>query len=153
MRFTKTALCATLLVIGSSATAGEYTDRLSMCLTSSATPADKTALVRWAFSAIASHPDVSDISNITPVQRKRISSRAAFVFEKLIAEKCAKESRAAILNEGISGYQSAFETLGITATRGMISNPAVTSAMVGFSHYLDEEKIMKALMTGHTQGR
>ena len=100
----------------------------------------------------AIHPDVADMSKLTPQAWDEISRGSAFVFEKLIADKCASESRDAILNEGMAGYKSAFETLGATAVGGLMTDPAVVTAMADLESHLSEEKLMKALMTGVSQG-
>ncbi|MEN1958107.1 hypothetical protein [Luteimonas changyuni] len=152
MHFARSASIAALLLASNLAMAGEYSERLSACLVASVTAEDKTALVRWIFGAVASHPEVADISGLTPGSWDEISRRSAAVFEKLIADKCASESRDAILNEGMAGYKSAFETLGATAVGGLMTDPAVTKAMADLDSHLSEEKMMKALMTGIPQG-
>ena len=151
MHSSKAIALASLLFASASAAAGEHTDKLSACLTNSVTPQDKTALIRWVFGAVAYHPDVADIANVTPQKWEVISKNGAAVFEKLIAETCASESRAAILNEGMSGYKSAFETLGSTAVGGLMTDPAVVKAMSDLENNLSEEKLLKALMTGASQ--
>jgi len=141
-----------LLSVSGVATAGEHSEKLSKCLVSSVTAQDKAALVRWIFGAVASHPDVADIADLTPAKWEDISKNSAAVFEKLIADKCAAESRAAIINEGMAGYKSAFETLGSTAMEGLMSDPSVIRAMGDLQKHLSEDKLMKALMTGTPQG-
>lgn len=148
----KAVSAAALLLASSFAMAGEYSDRLAGCLVESASTADRTVLVRWIFGAVASHPDVADISSVTPETWSAISRQGASVFEKLITDTCAAQSREAILNEGMAGYQKAFETLGATAAGGLLSDPSVARAMADLSTHLSEEKIMKALMTGEPQG-
>ncbi|QIL21082.1 hypothetical protein [Thermomonas sp. HDW16] len=151
MQFVKAFALFGLLSISNFAVAGEHSEKLSKCLTSSITPEDQTALVRWIFGAVANHPDVADIANLTPAKWDEISKNGAFVFEKLIADKCASESRSAIINDGMAGYKSAFETLGSTAVGGLMTDPAVAKAMEDLQKYLSEEKLMKALMTGTPQ--
>ena len=95
---------------------------------------------------------VADISSITPESWNGISRASAAAFENLIAHECAAESRDAILNEGMDGYKTAFETLGATAVGELMTDPAVVAAMAGLDSHLSEEKLMKALMTGVPQG-
>ncbi|MGY1459318.1 MULTISPECIES: hypothetical protein [unclassified Luteimonas] len=152
MHFAKPVSIIVLLLASNFANAGEYSDRLSQCLVASVTAEDKTALVRWIFGAVASHPEVADIAQLTPESWLEISKNSASVFEKLIADKCAGESREAIINEGMAGYKSAFETLGATAVGGLMADPSVTAAIAGLDAHLSEEKLMKALMTGAPQG-
>ena len=51
----------------------------------------------------------------------------------------------------MSGYKSAFETLGSTAVGGLMTDPAVVKAMSDLENNLSEEKLLKALMTGASQ--
>ena len=148
MHLARQGLFGILLIFSGVATAGEYSEKLSKCLVSSTTVEDKHALIRWIFGAVANHPDVADISNLTPEKWDDISRRSAQVFQKLIAEACASESREAIINEGVAGYKSAFETLGSTAVGGLMSDPSVARAMGDLDKYVDQDKLMKALMTG-----
>lgn len=151
MTLAKITLASTLTLMSFNAQAGKYTDALSKCLVSSTTQEDKTALIRWIFGAVANHPQVSDISNITPQSWDSITKDAANVFQNLIAVKCANESREALLNEGTAGYKKAFETLGATAFTGLMDDPKVAGAIGGLEKHLSEEKILKALMTGKSQ--
>jgi hypothetical protein len=152
MYFAKTASITVLLLASNFTIASEHSEHLSKCLVTSVTTEEKTALVRWIFGAVASHPGVADISNLTPQTWDEISKSSALVFENLIARKCARESREAILNDGMAGYTSAFETLGTTAMGELMSDPAVIEAMAGLDSHLSQEKLMKALMTGVPQG-
>ena len=151
MRLAKMALFGLLVVSSGISAAGESSEKLSRCLISSTTPEDKQVLIRWIFGAVANHPGVSDISNLSPEKWDEISKKGAHVFQKLIAESCANESREAIINDGMNGYKSAFETLGSTAVGGLMSDPSVTKAMGDLDKYLDSDKLMKALMTGESQ--
>lgn len=148
---------ATVLVaslgLANVAVAGEYQDKLSKCLKSAITAEDKRQLVRWVFAMYANHPDVSDLSKLTAAQSDDISRKGASVFQKLIADKCASQSREAIINEGMEGYGAAFESLGETAIGGLIEDPSVQKSMEKLYKYLDQEKLMKALMTGSSQAK
>ena len=151
MQYIKGIMLAGLLLGSHGVVAGEYSDKLSKCLTASITPTDKTALVRWIFGAVASHPDVADMASLTPKKWDEISKGGAAVFQKLIADKCAGESREAIINEGMAGYSSAFEILGSTAVGGLMSDPAVEKAIADLQKHLSEDKLMRALLTGTPQ--
>ena len=151
MQFAKIALFGLLILSSGIAAAGESSEKLSKCLVSSTTPEDKQILIRWIFGAVANHPNVSDISNLSPEKWDEISKKSAHVFQKLIAESCSLESREAIMNDGMEGYKSAFETLGSTAVGGLMSDPSVVQAMGKLETYLDSDKLMKALMTGESQ--
>lgn len=154
MRYARPASALALLLLASGTTmAGAHSDRLSECLVRSVTEDDRTALVRWTFGAVASHPAVADMATITPPQWDAMSKRGAQVFEKLIADTCVGEARDAIHYEGMAGYKRAFETLGATAMGGLMTDPAVTAAMEGLNRHLDEERLLEALVTGEARGK
>jgi len=133
-------------LIPSLSNAGEYQAKLSNCLVNSADAADRRILVRWIFAAVASHPDVSDMTRLTPNLLASVSKDAGGVFQKLIAVKCANESREAIINEGATAFKGAFETLGSVAGQGLMSDPSVAKAMAELGKNIDETAIMKAMI-------
>jgi hypothetical protein len=151
MHLAKIALFGLLVLSSGISAAGESSEKLTKCLVASTTPEDKQILIRWIFGAVANHPVVSDIANLSPEKWDEISKKSAQVFQKLIAESCANESREAIINDGMAGYKSAFSTLGSTAVGGLMSDPSVVKAMGKLDSYLDSEKLIKALMTGESQ--
>ncbi|MEO6104450.1 MAG: hypothetical protein ABIP44_12565 [Pseudoxanthomonas sp.] len=151
MYFAKMVVFGFLVIFSGIATAAESSEKLSKCLLSSTTLEDKQILIRWIFGAVANHPDVSDIATLSPEKWDDISKKSAHVFQKLIAESCANESRDAIINDGMEGYKSAFATLGSAAVGGLMSDPSVVQAMGKLDTYLDSDKLMKALMTGESQ--
>jgi len=48
-----------LLCTSRFAAAGPFADDMAKCLVNSTSPADRTLLVKWIFSVIALHPDLS----------------------------------------------------------------------------------------------
>lgn len=151
MRNTVALFFALLLVCSNHAFAGEKSEQLSKCLVESTTQADRTALIRWIFGAVTQHPAVSDMTKLDPKEWQNISKNAAGVFQKLIADKCASQSREALLTDGMEGYKSAFATLGQTAMTGLMDDPSVNKSIADLDKYLDPEKLFKAVMTGTSQ--
>ncbi|MBB1059904.1 hypothetical protein [Marilutibacter spongiae] len=141
------------LAATANAQAGEFQQRLGQCLVASSTDADKQALVRWIFFAMSRHPGVADLVDIDEVRGEQLTREAAAVFEDLIAQRCAAQSRQAILNEGMSAFQSAFGTLGEVAMGGIITAPEVAHVVGGLARHADEERILRALMTGDKLGK
>ncbi|GAB3338308.1 hypothetical protein [Marilutibacter aestuarii] len=134
------------LVAAANVQAGDYQQRLGECLVASSTEADKQALVRWIFYAMSRHPGVADLVDIDDVHGERLTREAAAVFEDLIAQRCAAQSRQAILKEGMAAFQSAFGTLGEVAMGGIITAPEVAHVVGGLARHADEERILRALM-------
>lgn len=125
--------------------AGPYGDSLGKCFVESTTSAEKTALVRWMFVMMTLHPDVQDVSSVTPDQRTAATKDVAHMFQRLLTESCMTEAKQAIKYEGASTLEASFSLLGQVAARELLSNPAVAGGMSDLQHHIDDEKIKKAL--------
>ncbi|MDC7676805.1 hypothetical protein [Asticcacaulis machinosus] len=129
------------LFFSASAQAGVYGDDLGKCLVKSASAKDKTDLVRWMFSAIALHPDISSLSNITPQQRIDIDKQGGALFVRLLAEDCRTEAIAAIKYEGPNAIESGFKLLGEIASVGLFTAPEVAAGLESLAANMDMAKI------------
>jgi hypothetical protein len=131
------------------AAAGPYADDMAKCLVKSTSPEDRTLLVKWIFSVISLHPDLSSMSVITAQQRDAISKGTGVLFQRLLVDSCRSETQQAIQNEGPQTIQYAFQVLGQVATRGLFTDPQVQEGMKAMAKSIDEEKI-KALLNPAT---
>jgi hypothetical protein len=129
--------------------AGPYADDMAKCLVKSAAPEDRTLLMKWIFSAMALHPDLSAMSSITTQQRDALSKGAGALFQRLLLESCRSETQVAVQNEGPQTVQYAFQILGQVAVRGLMTDPHVLEGMKSLAQGLDEEKL-KALLAHNT---
>lgn len=136
------------LLGGLPAVAGPYSDDLSRCLVRSTGDADKRALVKWIFAAVALHPEVADIASVTPDQRAEMTRNTARIFEKLLAESCRTEVQQAVQYEGPQTIGSSFQVLGQVAARELFANPAVAANMADLGRYIDQKRIGEALGKG-----
>jgi hypothetical protein len=121
--------------------AGPDGDALGKCLVASATPVEKTTLVRWIFVVLAHHPEVAGVSSVTPAQHTELSKAIAKVLERLLTEACMAESRAVIRNEGIAAFEQSFSQLGQVAARELFTHPRVGEGLAEMTKYLDEKKL------------
>jgi hypothetical protein len=145
------ALLAVLTCLASAqVAAGPYADDMAKCLVKSASPEDRTLLVKWIFSAMTLHPDLASMSAITTQQRDALTKSAGALFQRLLLEACRPETQQAIQNEGPQTIQYAFQVLGQVATRGLFMDPHVLEGMKGLSKDLDEGKL-KALLSAPAQ--
>lgn len=133
------------LGISTSSLAGPYADAIGQCFANSTTGKDRIELARWVFSSMALHPDVAGSSAITPEKRESINQSTGELFNRLLAENCTKEVKAAMKFEGQMALKSAFESLGKLAMQELMSNPAVGAGFSGFEKYVDMKKLKKAL--------
>ncbi|MFS0736398.1 hypothetical protein ABC347_05045 [Sphingomonas sp. 1P06PA] len=132
--------------LSSMANAGVFTDDLSRCLVTAATPADRDTMMQWIFSAYAAADIAREISSVTPEQHVAYNKRGAALFERLILVDCRKQAVAAIRNEGQTAFEQSFQVLGQMAGRGLMEDPKVAAEMERFGAVLDREKL-GALMT------
>jgi hypothetical protein len=141
-----TFLVALICAAPKSAVAGPFGDDMAKCLVKSTSPEDRTLLVRWIFSAIALHPDLTSLAAISTQQRDEITKKAGALFQRLLLESCKAETQQAVQNEGSLTIQYAFQILGQAATRGLFSDPHVAEGMKDLAKNIDEEKL-KALIS------
>jgi len=139
------ALAAALAAPGM-ASAGVYTDDMSKCLVSSATPADNDILVKWVFAALSAHPSVKPMTTVTQAQREEYSRAAVKIMERLLLQACRKQSIMAIKVEGSSAVEASFGVLGQVAFRGLMTDPGTMAQIASLATYMDRpawEGLMK----------
>ena len=133
------AMCC-LLCAGASQ-AGVYSDDMAKCLVASTSAKDKTNLVRWIFAISALHPDVADISRVSPDGRDKMDRNMAALVERLVTQSCRQQSMDAIRYEGAIAFQQSFQVLGQVAMQELMANKTVGAGFQGFVKYLDKAKI------------
>lgn len=139
-----TALVASLLAC-STAAGGPYTDDLSKCLVAATSEQDKSQLVEWIFFSLSLNPRISPYAQISAEQRTAADKGLAKLFERLVAESCAEETKAAIRYEGSNALTESFSLLGQVAAMEIFKDPAVAEGTSKFAEYLDDEKLNEAL--------
>lgn len=135
------ALAAPLAAFGQAPT-----DTLSQCLADNTSGKDRKDLARWVFFAIAAHPEMKQYtSSETPAASDAAQKVMGATFTRLIAESCAKETKAALAAGGTNAIQVAFATFGQLAMQELMSNKEVAASMGRFEQHLDQAKIAQAL--------
>ena len=127
------------------AVAGPYADDLSKCLVKSSSEDDQIALMKWIFVALAQHPAVRPLSNISDTERAQNNAKAAALFERLLTKDCRAESVAALKYEGTSSIETSFSTLGQIAVGGLMKDPAVQKQLAQLTDTIDSGKINAVL--------
>lgn len=148
MRFTRLASLAlcTALAAPSMAAAGPLTDKLGQCLVASATPADRTVLMRWMFTMMVLHPDIQDLAQIDPAKSEDASKQAGALFQRLLVADCRADFIAAYRAEQMVAVQGSFQVLGQVAGEGLFSAPEVAAGMSSLVSHVDQNE-MNALFT------
>lgn len=141
MNIKKVILALCLSLSSFSVMAGPHTDNFSTCLADNTTGKERKDLARWIFVAMATHPDIRDLSQVTPDTRESTNKTMATLVMKLITQTCTKEAQLAAQHEGSESFRSAFEVLGKLAMRELMSNPEVSTTVTGFQRYIDRKKL------------
>jgi hypothetical protein len=137
----KIAAIALGLFLTMSAQAGPYADDMGRCLVRETGQAERTAIMKWLFAAMALHPEVQSMSTIDAAAREAINRDVGTLFQRLLVESCRSESSLAIKNEGALALQSAFSVLGQVAMRELMANPDVNAGLGELEKYVDQKRI------------
>lgn len=128
------------------ATAGPAADALGVCLGDNTTGKDRKDLAQWIFVAMAAHPEIKPLSAVTEAGRDALDRKLAALATRLLTENCRAEAKAAVTESGNVAIESAFGVLGRLAMAEVMSNPAVSEAIVRYAKYLDQatfESVLK----------
>jgi hypothetical protein len=109
------------------------------------TAEDRAMLVQWIFAVIALHPDVAKLSAVPAAKRDALNKSMGELTVALLTDRCAKESREALQNEGMGTIESSFGVLGQAAMQEVFKNTDVTAGVAAFAKHLDEKKIMSLI--------
>jgi hypothetical protein len=145
MKTASTLLLALAGLAGSgSALAGPYSEALSACLVKSTTAQERTAFVRFVFAAIARHPQVADMSSVSPAEGDRLGKEIAELFWVLLSDRCRTQARDAMQHEGEGAVSSSFGALGKVAMHDLMGDPAVDAYLGQMASHVDTNQL-KAL--------
>jgi hypothetical protein len=137
---------AALLVFAVPARA--QSDPLSRCIADGTTGKDRKEMARWVFAALAAHPEIKDLSNVTPSAADEASRKFAAIVPRLLGETCRDEVKAVVATGHVEAvFRSAFENLGRLAMQEITAEADVAAAMSRFEAYLDKQKLKAALGT------
>jgi hypothetical protein len=123
------ALAGVSLTAATGASAGVFTDDLTPCAVNATNTADRIALSKFVFLAMAASPDIASMVSATPAERAKINQAAAGLFERIIFQDCRAQFVAAVRNEGGDAFKAPFGALGQVATTEIMNSPAADAAM------------------------
>lgn len=141
------AIAMALVLSTQWANAGQSVDQLSQCLVTATTAADKTTVLQWTFTALASHPDLKGFAQVTEAQRTQLDQKFAQVAQRIIVEQCSSEARAVIQTEGLQAVGDSFQQLGRITGEEIIKNPEVSQQLKGVISYVDLNKLVSTFLT------
>jgi hypothetical protein len=114
---------------------------LSACLIRSTSAEDRTVLIRWVYIAMSRHPSVSEFATIPDAQRVAANRQIGALFNRLLLESCASETRAAFRADGEKALEVPFGTLGEVAMGGIMEHADVNAGIIEMTAYLDQPRI------------
>jgi hypothetical protein len=123
------------------AQAQSQSEALGKCLADSATGRDRKDLARWIFLAMAAHPEIRDMSNVSQEAIDKTNKSMGALVTRLLTDTCSSEVRIIAKGEGSQALVKAFETLGQLAMMELMSNPKVTASISGFERFVEKDKI------------
>ncbi|HEX7081215.1 MAG TPA: hypothetical protein VF329_09390 [Gammaproteobacteria bacterium] len=124
--------------------AGPFTDELAKCLVRTTSEADREMLMRWVFAAMAAHPSVSELGNVSSERADELNRGAAQLFVTLLTERCKSETEQALTYEGGSAFEASFQVLGQVAMQGLMTHPQVIAFMSGLQAHIDVQAVQAA---------
>lgn len=141
MRRVAPLLALALLAVQPAAHAGPAGDALSTCFADSTSGKDRKELAKWLFVAISVHPEMHDLSVVTPAIREQADRGVASLVTRLLTVDCLAQTREAASREGGTAVYTAFSSLGQLAMKELMANPDVAASVAGYGKYLDQKKL------------
>ncbi len=138
----------TLLTLPVTAISGEFSDNLSACLLSATSEEDKTSFVTWMFTAMALHPAVVEIAEVSISAREQSNREMAQLLVELLSIRCFSETQLALQNEGQLALQTSFSVLGQIAATHLFSDPNVVAGLASLETYISAEDLERQLEIG-----
>lgn len=136
----RAALLTAGLLAAAPSGAGPYSDDLAKCMVRMSTPADRAEFVKFLFSAIAQHPDVSSMAHIPPQQMEATLKATGELIQRLLLQACRSEAQQAIHYEGMQAVFYGFQFYGQAMAAELFGNPIVAAKMKDLNKYLDADK-------------
>jgi hypothetical protein len=109
-------------------------------LVKSSSPADRSTLMVWLFTAISAHPSVQTMTRLTPAQMDEANKNAALVLQRLLTQDCRAQTVDAVRYESMGAIQQSFSVVGQVAMSSLMQDPAVSGQIQGMAKYLDIQK-------------
>lgn len=142
-------LLASGLTVGVCATtqASTTVDALSQCLVQATTATDKNTVLQWTFAALAQHPDLNAMSNISAAQKEQLDQNLAQVLQRILVEQCSTQTKAVIQSDGFDAVGTSFQELGTITGNEILKTPQVKSQLNGVLKHVDMGKLVTTFLT------
>lgn len=141
------ALATTFMCVALNTTASTTVDQLSQCLVKSTTATDKTVVLQWTFAALAQHPDLKVMSQISEGQKQQLDKNLATVLQRILVEQCSTQTKAVIQTDGLQAVGDSFQELGSITGNEILKTPEVKSQLNGVLKHVDMGKLVTTFLT------
>ena len=121
--------------------------QLSQCLIESTTAQDKTTVLQWTFVALAQHPDLKAMSQVTTEQKNQLDQNLAQVLQRIVVEQCASQAKAVIQADGVKGVTESLQALGQETGQEILQQPEIKNQLNGVLKYIDLNKLMMTFLS------
>lgn len=128
------------------ASAGPASEALGQCFVDSTSTAEKDTISRWLFIVLAQQPEVKALANVPDSARQETDRAMAKLVERLVTDACKAQAQQALAQEGPRALKQSVEIFAQAAARRTFAEPAVASAINGFTHYLDMGRILQSFI-------
>jgi len=142
---TGTLLGAALIFSSTPALARPSAGALGACFANNTTGKDRKELARWVFIIMSTHPEMRDIAKTSEAMRNQADKTAANLLTRLLTKSCRSEFKAVANQNDTVAFKAAFTLLGEMAMQELMADPKVAAAGSGFSKYLDNKKLRRAI--------
>ncbi|WP_202842796.1 hypothetical protein [Luteimonas saliphila] len=120
---------------------------LEACVVASADADDKRTLVQWMFSAIALHPDLEGMAQVSQVQRDAANKAMGALMERLLTVDCATQAKQAFREgSGDVAFQRAFGRVGEMAGEGLFVDPRVSAEAAALIRHVDMNRMVELFL-------
>ena len=129
------------------ANAGDVADDLRSCVTAATGADDRRTLVQWMFSAIALHPDLQGMAEVSDAHRQAANRAMGALMERLLTVDCADHARRAVREEvDERAFGEAFASVGQLAGEGLFEDPLVAAEAAGLVRHVDMNRLVELFL-------
>lgn len=118
---------------------------LAECMKDNTTGKDRKLLARWMFMAMTAHPEMRNLSAVTPEVRTDTDKQLAALVSRLISVTCPGQVLAAGPQNRKARMEEAFGALGEVAMLELMSNQDVASSINNYTQFFDLSKLKDLL--------
>ena len=120
---------------------------LQSCVVAATGAEDRRTLVQWMFSAIALHPDLEDMAQVSDERRDQANGAMGELMVRLLTVDCADHARQAFRDGSADAAMgAAFGRVGEMAGEGLFADPRVAAEASGLIRHVDMNRLVELFL-------